>query len=128
MCRAYYKYTVDDARKAFPKCLQARLKTFKETILNLQRSSERIKRYPPGGPLLSPCLAAQGRSSSQDERAAAALHAVKMDDGLCGRAVQVRVVQGREPRHFLTLFKGESRENSVSNILGIHQFPLEFYC
>ncbi|XP_043231957.1 gelsolin, cytoplasmic-like [Amphibalanus amphitrite] len=49
----------------------------------------------------------QGNQSSQDERAAAALHAVKMDDGLCGRAVQVRVVQGREPRHFLTLFKGK---------------------
>jgi len=49
----------------------------------------------------------QGNSSTQDEKAAAALQAVKLDDGLCGRAVQVRVVQGREPRHFLTLFKGK---------------------
>ncbi|PAA82592.1 hypothetical protein BOX15_Mlig008406g3, partial [Macrostomum lignano] len=48
----------------------------------------------------------QGRKSSQDERGAAALHAMNLDDRLGGAAVQVRVVQGKEPLHFLTLFKG----------------------
>uniref|UniRef100_A0A1I8GS30 HP domain-containing protein n=1 Tax=Macrostomum lignano TaxID=282301 RepID=A0A1I8GS30_9PLAT len=47
-----------------------------------------------------------GRKSSQDERGAAALHAMNLDDRLGGAAVQVRVVQGKEPLHFLTLFKG----------------------
>ncbi|CAG7820329.1 unnamed protein product, partial [Allacma fusca] len=49
----------------------------------------------------------QGADSTQDERAAAALHAVNIDDKLNGRAVQVRVVQGHEPAHFLRVFKGK---------------------
>lgn len=49
----------------------------------------------------------QGETSSQDERAAAAMHAVRLDDALGGRAMQVRVVQGHEPRHFLSIFKGK---------------------
>lgn len=49
----------------------------------------------------------QGNESSNDEKAASALQAVKMDDDLGGKAVQVRVAQGQEPRHFLMLFKGK---------------------
>lgn len=47
----------------------------------------------------------QGKSSSNDEKAASAMHAVRMDNEI-GGAVQVRVVQGNEPRHFLKIFKG----------------------
>jgi len=49
----------------------------------------------------------QGSSSSQDERAASAIHALRMDDELGGRAVQIRVVQGKEPQHFLRIFRGK---------------------
>ncbi|XP_055933755.1 gelsolin, cytoplasmic-like isoform X1 [Argiope bruennichi] len=48
----------------------------------------------------------QGQSSSQDERAASAMLTVKMDNELGGKAVQVRVVHGQEPEHFLRVFKG----------------------
>lgn len=48
----------------------------------------------------------QGKQSSQDEKAASAILAVKKDDEVAGKAVQVRVVQGEEPDHFLTVFKG----------------------
>lgn len=50
----------------------------------------------------------QGTESSQDEKAASAIHAMKLDDELCGRAVQVRVTQGNEPRHFLKMFQGRT--------------------
>jgi len=48
----------------------------------------------------------QGKSSTQDEKAASAIHAVRLDNELGGKAVQVRVVQGNEPRHFLRIFQG----------------------
>jgi len=48
----------------------------------------------------------QGRDSSQDERAAAAIHAVRLDNEMNGVAVQVRVTQGYEPAHFLRMFGG----------------------
>ncbi|XP_071551648.1 gelsolin, cytoplasmic isoform X2 [Panulirus ornatus] len=48
----------------------------------------------------------QGCSSSQDEKAASAIHTVRLDNELNGKAVQVRVVQGYEPAHFLRVFKG----------------------
>ncbi|XP_069161858.1 gelsolin, cytoplasmic isoform X3 [Procambarus clarkii] len=48
----------------------------------------------------------QGSASSQDERAASAIHTVRLDNELCGKAVQVRLVQGYEPAHFLRIFKG----------------------
>lgn len=49
----------------------------------------------------------QGLNSSQDEKAASALHAIRMDNELDGKAVQVRVVEGFEPRHLLKIFKGK---------------------
>jgi len=51
----------------------------------------------------------QGRDSSTDEKGASALLTVDLDNQLQKEGlepVQVRVVQGREPNHFLTLFKG----------------------
>ena len=49
----------------------------------------------------------QGRDSSQDEIACAAIYAQKLDDERGGKPVQVRVVQGKEPAHFRALFKGK---------------------
>ncbi|XP_061750107.1 gelsolin-like isoform X3 [Nerophis ophidion] len=46
----------------------------------------------------------QGAESSQGERTASAVLAVEMDDELGGGAVQVRVVQGQEPAHFMSMF------------------------
>eukprot|EP01006_Ploeotia_vitrea_P014078 TRINITY_DN3738_c0_g1_i1.p1 TRINITY_DN3738_c0_g1~~TRINITY_DN3738_c0_g1_i1.p1 ORF type:complete len:837 (-),score=586.38 TRINITY_DN3738_c0_g1_i1:115-2625(-) len=48
----------------------------------------------------------QGRDSSTDEKGASALFAKELDDKLGGDPVQVRVVQNKEPKHFLALFKG----------------------
>ena len=48
----------------------------------------------------------QGETSSQDEKGASALLAKEMDDGMGGKATQVRVVQGKEPAHFRQLFRG----------------------
>jgi len=47
-----------------------------------------------------------GAHSSQDEQGTAALKAVELDDRLGGAPVQVRVVQGKEPPHFLAIFQG----------------------
>jgi len=48
----------------------------------------------------------QGRDSSLDEKASAALLTVELDKKFGGSPTQVRVVQGKEPEHFLQLFKG----------------------
>lgn len=48
----------------------------------------------------------QGAHSSTDEQGTAALKAVELDDKLGGSPVQIRVVQGKEPKHFLAMFQG----------------------
>ncbi|EDV22114.1 uncharacterized protein TRIADDRAFT_29447 [Trichoplax adhaerens] len=48
-----------------------------------------------------------GLKSSQDEQASAAALANTMDDELGGIATQIRVVQNKEPEHFLLIFKGK---------------------
>lgn len=48
----------------------------------------------------------QGAKSSIDERAASAMLADQMDKKLGGIATQVRVVQNKEPEHFLRMFRG----------------------
>lgn len=48
----------------------------------------------------------QGRDSSIDEKGAAAALAAKIDEDLGGVAVQIRVVQNKEPNHFFQLFQG----------------------
>ncbi|KAF7691232.1 hypothetical protein HF521_011529 [Silurus meridionalis] len=47
----------------------------------------------------------QGSSSTIDELAASAFLTVELDNSLGGNAVQVRVTQGKEPAHLLSLFK-----------------------
>ncbi|XP_024120275.1 gelsolin isoform X2 [Oryzias melastigma] len=49
----------------------------------------------------------QGAESSQDEVGSSAYQAVQLDDELGGGAVQVRVIQGKEPAHLMSLFKGQ---------------------
>ncbi|GFG33063.1 hypothetical protein Cfor_12089 [Coptotermes formosanus] len=49
----------------------------------------------------------QGQDSTQDEKAASAIHTVRLDSELGGKAVQVRVTHGYEPRHFLRIFRGK---------------------
>lgn len=49
----------------------------------------------------------QGAQSTLDEKAAAAIHTVRLDNELGGAAIQVRVSQNYEPRHFLKVFKGQ---------------------
>ena len=51
----------------------------------------------------------QGQRSSTDERATAALKAVEIDDQYGGLPVQIRVVEGKEPKHFLKMFQGKLR-------------------
>ncbi|KAM8976191.1 advillin [Pelodytes ibericus] len=49
----------------------------------------------------------QGRHASQDELAASAYLAVQVDQDFHGEPVQVRVCMGKEPRHFMAIFKGK---------------------
>ncbi|KAM3935167.1 advillin [Leptodactylus fuscus] len=49
----------------------------------------------------------QGRHASQDELAASAYLAVQLDQDFNGEPVQVRVCMGKEPRHFMAMFKGK---------------------
>ncbi|TRZ01849.1 hypothetical protein DNTS_007154 [Danionella cerebrum] len=48
----------------------------------------------------------QGRHATQDEVTACAYQAVNLDNKYNGAPIQVRVVMGKEPRHFLAIFKG----------------------
>ena len=49
----------------------------------------------------------QGLNCSIDERGASAIHAARIDnEDLGGRAIQVRVVEGQEPRHFIKIWAG----------------------
>ncbi|XP_011473740.1 advillin [Oryzias latipes] len=49
----------------------------------------------------------QGRHATQDELAACAFQAVALDQKYNDEPVQVRVTMGKEPRHFMALFKGK---------------------
>ncbi|XP_049912534.1 villin-1 isoform X2 [Epinephelus moara] len=49
----------------------------------------------------------QGRHATQDEITASAYQAVNIDNKYNGAPVQVRVIMGKEPRHFLAIFKGK---------------------
>ncbi|XP_057714438.1 scinderin like b isoform X1 [Corythoichthys intestinalis] len=48
----------------------------------------------------------QGLKATQDELAASAFLTVKLDDSMGGSPVQVRVTQGQEPPHLMSLFQG----------------------
>ncbi|XP_062323282.1 advillin [Osmerus eperlanus] len=49
----------------------------------------------------------QGRHASQDELAASAFQAVSLDQKYGGQPVQIRITMGKEPRHFMAIFKGK---------------------
>ncbi|XP_041835874.1 advillin [Melanotaenia boesemani] len=49
----------------------------------------------------------QGRHATQDELAASAFQAVNLDQKYNDEPVQVRVTMSKEPRHFMTIFKGK---------------------
>ncbi|KAM3604348.1 uncharacterized protein V6R79_009830 [Siganus canaliculatus] len=49
----------------------------------------------------------QGLKCTQDELGASALLTVKLDDSMGGSPVQVRVTQGQEPPHLMSLFQGK---------------------
>ncbi|XP_013978597.1 gelsolin [Salmo salar] len=49
----------------------------------------------------------QGLKCTQDELAASAFLTVRLDDSMGGSPVQVRVTQGQEPAHLMSLFKGK---------------------
>ncbi|XP_061661016.1 villin-1 [Syngnathoides biaculeatus] len=49
----------------------------------------------------------QGRRATSDEVTACAYQAVRVDAEYGGAPVQVRVLMGKEPRHFLAIFKGK---------------------
>uniref|UniRef100_A0A669CQL8 Gelsolin n=1 Tax=Oreochromis niloticus TaxID=8128 RepID=A0A669CQL8_ORENI len=49
----------------------------------------------------------QGADSSQDEIGASAILGAQLDEELGGGPVQVRVVQGKEPAHLMSLFGGK---------------------
>uniref|UniRef100_A0A8C9WVS5 Advillin n=1 Tax=Sander lucioperca TaxID=283035 RepID=A0A8C9WVS5_SANLU len=49
----------------------------------------------------------QGRHASQDEVAASAFQAVYLDQKYGDEPVQVRTTMGKEPRHFMAMFKGK---------------------
>lgn len=49
----------------------------------------------------------QGRHATQDELAASAFQAVNVDQKYNDEPVQVRVTMGKEPRHFMAMFKGK---------------------
>ncbi|XP_008334635.1 gelsolin [Cynoglossus semilaevis] len=75
----------------------------------------------------------QGAESSQTEVAASAILAIQMDDKLGGGAVQVRVVQGKEPDHLMSLFKdkpmiiykgGTSREGGQTKAADVRLFQI----
>ncbi|MGH0157679.1 UNVERIFIED_CONTAM: hypothetical protein FKN15_057640 [Acipenser sinensis] len=49
----------------------------------------------------------QGLKCTKDELTASAFLTVKLDDSMGGSPVQVRVTQGQEPPHLMSLFKGK---------------------
>lgn len=58
----------------------------------------------------------QGRHATQDEITACAYQAVNVDNKYNGAPVQVRVTMGKEPRHFLAIFKGKLIIYEVNDI------------
>lgn len=56
---------------------------------------------------MRPLFLPQGRHASVDEITACALNAIELDKKHGDEAVQVRVTMGKEPTHFLAIFKGK---------------------
>jgi hypothetical protein len=54
--------------------------------------------------------------ATNEDRGAAALQAIKLDDDVDGRAIQIRVTQGKEPPHFIAMYVTKT------------EIPLPFTC
>lgn len=63
--------------------------------------------YKPGGGEKHIIYTWQGLKCTQDELAASAYLTVRLDDSMGGCPVQVRVTQGQEPAHLMSLFQGK---------------------
>lgn len=58
--------------------------------------------------IVSPFLfALQGKNASKADKAASASYAAELDKETGNTAIEVRIVQDHEPRHFLKIFKGK---------------------
>ncbi|XP_010731646.2 scinderin like b [Larimichthys crocea] len=75
----------------------------------------------------------QGLKCTQDELAASAFLTVQLDDSMQGAPVQVRVTQGQEPPHLMSLFQGKpmiihtggtSRKGGQSQAAGTRLFHI----
>lgn len=78
--------------------LRCSLRNNKGLISSLSRAAARF---------LGAFSVPQGHHATVDELAASAYQAVEVDQQLNGEPVQVRVSMGKEPRHFLAIFKGK---------------------
>lgn len=67
----------------------------------------------------------QGRHATQDEVAASAFQAVTLDQKYGGEPVQVRVTMGKEPRHFMAIFKGKMVVFEVWRLFLSHFFSFQ---
>ncbi|KAM6918876.1 scinderin like b [Xenentodon cancila] len=63
--------------------------------------------YKQGGPEKHIIYTWQGLKCTQDELVASAFLTVQLDDSMGGAPVQVRVTQGQEPPHLMSLFHGK---------------------
>ena len=59
----------------------------------------------------------QGLKSSKDEQGTAALKTIELDKKYNGTALQVRVVERKEPAHFMSMFGGRIIIYQVAYIL-----------
>uniref|UniRef100_A0A8C4NAG8 Villin 1 n=1 Tax=Eptatretus burgeri TaxID=7764 RepID=A0A8C4NAG8_EPTBU len=68
----------------------------------------------------------QGLKASHDEVTASAYQCVELDNKVNGQAVQVRVIMGKEPKHFLAIFKGKLviYQGGTSRVGGNSEEPL----
>ncbi|KAK1885026.1 Advillin [Dissostichus eleginoides] len=69
----------------------------------------------------------QGRHATKDEITASAYQAVDVDNKYNGAPVQVRVVMGKEPRHFLAIFKAKLVIFEDKQVVMEGQEPAEFW-
>lgn len=67
----------------------------------------------------------QGRHASVDEITACALNAIELDKKHGDEAVQVRVTMGKEPAHFLAIFKGKLIIYEVTRLCACGQWEVQ---
>lgn len=56
------------------------------------------------------------------------MYTMQLDNELYGAAIQVRVAQGHEPRHFLKVFKGTLVTYIDDSTEGVHLFRVRGTC